>query len=84
MLAGLTAKQLNELELFYSIEPFGEFRQELRNGMNMALVANINRDAKSKPEPFNASDFMRFIEHEPERKLTPEEIDAELDRILGC
>ena len=83
MMIGMTARQLLELELFYSIEPFGEFRHELRNGMGMALLANINRDPKAKPEPFSASDFMRFIEHEPEPQLTQEEKDAMIDRILG-
>jgi hypothetical protein len=47
---------------FYSIEPWGEFRDELRNGSLMALIANIKRDPEARREPFAAADFMHFIE----------------------
>lgn len=49
----------------------------------MALHLNLNRDPKSQPEPFKATDFMNFLEKEPERKLTPEEIEQQLDRMFG-
>jgi hypothetical protein len=79
----LTARQLNEWCAYATIEPFGEYRSELRNGTLCALTANINRDSKSRPEPFTATDFMHFHEPVEEKKLTPEEIEQHLDRMFG-
>jgi len=80
---GLTAKQLNEWYAYMNIEPFGEFRSELRHGSIMALHANLNRDSKQRSEPFTAMDFMNFVERPPEKILTPEEIEACFDKIFG-
>lgn len=68
--------------MFYNIEPFGEFRSELRHGQSMAMTANMNRDTKAKPEPFEAFDFMSFVEKPKERELTPEEVEALLDKMF--
>ena len=81
--SGLTASQLQGWFAYEQIEPYGEFREELRHGQIMSLHLNLNRDPKTKPEPFNAIDCMNFIEREPEKVLTPEEIEAHFDRIFG-
>lgn len=80
---GLTASQLNDWFAYEQIEPFGEFRSELRHGQMMALHANLNRDSKNKPEPFTALDFMNFVEREPEREYTIEELEAYAAKIFG-
>lgn len=51
----------------------------------MALHCNLNRDAKKQPEPFAALDFMNFTDKqkEPERELTPDELDAYAREIFG-
>lgn len=79
----MSAHQLNELIDYYQSEPFGEFRSELRHGQQMSLTANLNRDSKSRPEPFKSKDFMNFMEKEPERVYTPEELEAYATRIFG-
>lgn len=79
----LTAKQLNDWMAFNAVEPFGEQRAELRNGILCSLLANINRDSKTRPEPFAAIDFMSYQDREPEKILTPEEIEQHLDRMFG-
>lgn len=79
----LTCSQLMDWMAFSSIEPIGEYRNELRHGQMMALHCNINRDSKSKPEPYRAIDFMNFIEKPEEKELTPAEIEAELTRLYG-
>lgn len=81
--AGLSAEQLSEWMAFSSIEPIGEFRNELRHGQMMALHANINRDSKQRREPYLAKDFMNFIEKEPEKVATPEELEAYANQIFG-
>lgn len=79
----MTASQLNELIAYHDLEPFGEIRSELRHGQQMALVANCNRDSKSKPEPFKARDFMNFVQSEPEKIYTVEELEAYASKIFG-
>lgn len=79
----MTASQLNELIAYHDIEPFGEMRNELRHGQQMAMVANINRDSKLKPEPFKAKDFMNFVQSEPEKIYTVEELEAYADKIFS-
>lgn len=49
----------------YRREPWGDFRTDLGAGLVAATLANVNRDAKSKPVPFSALDFMPFA-REPE------------------
>lgn len=54
-----------------SINPFlGPERGDLRAGIIASLIANVNRDAKKKPQPFTPVDFMPFAK-EPERPQTP-------------
>lgn len=86
MIAGLTARQLNEWMVYDSIEPFGEYRAELRHGQAMAMMANLNRDSDKRPEPFTARDFMNFLDpvgESPEREYTDEELDAYAAQIFG-
>lgn len=66
---------------YEAIEPFGEIRAEQRNGLTCSVIANVNRDSKVKPEPFSHSDFMFHTKSEPEKKLTPEEIESHLDNL---
>jgi hypothetical protein len=49
----------------------------------MALTANINRDSKTKSEPFKATDFMNFYEVPEERELTKEELEAYATQVFG-
>ena len=79
----MTTKQFRELELYYSIEPFGEYRDELRCGKGMALLANINRDPKVRKEPFKALDFMDYVDREPEKIYTLEELEEYATKIFG-
>jgi hypothetical protein len=82
----LTASQLNGWLDYNSIEPFGEFRAELRHGQQMAMTANINRDSAKRKEPFTAADFMNFYdkpEPEEERQMTVEELEAYAAQVFG-
>lgn len=85
LLAQLTSSQLAGWMAYSSIEPFGEYRSELRHGQQMALQANINRDNKRKPDPYVAGDFMNFLsEEKPETaEPTPDEMEEKLATIFG-
>ncbi len=62
---------------FYQLEPFGSLIDDQRHGVAVATLANINRNAKSHPEPYRADDFIswrRFdqVSNEPELLADPE------------
>lgn len=50
--------QFREWMAYAKIEPFGEYRDDLRSGVVASIVANVNRDSKKHPEPFSPSDFV--------------------------
>ncbi len=58
MLAEITPQQLGEWLAYYRIDPWGEVRADLRHGIATAVMANIHRDGKSRPEPYRPVDFM--------------------------
>jgi len=84
MLAGMSAATFAEWQLYDQIEPFGEFRAELRHGAQMALTANMNRDSKARPEPFRSIDFMHFVERPPVKAadLGDEQVQAQIDKEI--
>lgn len=49
---------------FYELEPFGDMIADLRHGTAAALLANVNRDSKSRPEPYLAEDFIHWRREE--------------------
>ena len=62
---------------FYQLEPFGSLIEDQRHGVAVATLANINRNAKSHPEPYRADDFIswrRFgqVSNEPELLADPQ------------
>ena len=46
------------------MEPFGEHIADLRHGTATALLANVNRDKKIRPEPYKADDFIWWASNE--------------------
>lgn len=43
---------------YYEQEPFGEERADLRAYSIVAMIANVNRDPKKRPQGYVPSDFM--------------------------
>ena len=58
MLGEMRPSELGEWLAEYSIAPWGEWRDDLRAAQTTAMIANVNRDPKRKPEPFHPRDFM--------------------------
>jgi len=68
---------------FYSIEPFGEQRADLRAAIVASVIANSNRGKNQKP--FKPEDFMPFKEAPPKKPQTLAEQQAAfktLSRVL--
>jgi hypothetical protein len=64
MLASITSLQLSEWMAYDHIEPFGEWRADLRIAMLAAIIANVNRNPDTKP--FMPKDFMPKFEEDEE------------------
>lgn len=58
MLREMTWKQFIGWMRYYSEEPFGEERADLRSAIVACVIANANRDPKKRPRPFSPQDFM--------------------------
>jgi len=58
LMADMTGPQLVEMEAFCELEGgIGQMKIDYHFGQLCSLLANINRDTKSKPIPFTAEDF---------------------------
>lgn len=66
--------------VYAEAEPFGEERADLRMAILAALTANIHRDEKKKPTPFEVIDFMpQFEKKEP---ISKEDAIAAIDAMM--
>jgi hypothetical protein len=67
LLARIGQDELFEWQAYYRIEPFGEWREDLRCGIVASTVANAFRGKKSKT--FKPDDFMpKFGKGDPEKR----------------
>jgi len=53
MLRSMTSKQWLEWNVMYSLEPWGEDREDLRFGSVVQALVNANRNAKKHPKPYS-------------------------------
>ena len=76
----MSSRELSEWMAYYSIEPFGDERADLRSGIVASTIANVNRDPKKQKTPFKPVDFMAFVER-PETTST--DLAAKFDAAIG-
>jgi hypothetical protein len=55
-----------EFQEFYGLEPWGTQVQDAMNAHQCSVMANLERDSKSKPEPYSIRDFLLFPPPAPE------------------
>jgi len=71
----MSARQFEEWIAYYLVEPFGDQRADLRNGVLAALIANVHRDPEKMADPFLPGDFiLRLIDGASDKE--PEDPDA--------
>lgn len=58
MLEDMSANQLREWMEYDSLEPIGIQGHLIGHATTASTLANVNRDSKSRPEPFSILDFM--------------------------
>lgn len=66
LLAQTSSLELSEWRAFYALEPFGDLVADQRHGIAQSLAANLQRDAKRRPQPYQPEDFIPWHEsHRP-------------------
>lgn len=66
LLSEIDSAELTEWIAYYKLEPFGDLVADQRHGIAVSTLANVNRDAKKRPEPYKANDFIYW--HEQNRQ----------------
>lgn len=67
LLARIDSRELSEWMAYYTLEPFGESRGDLRIAMLTSLMANVNRGKGQRP--FKVQDFMPYAEKEEKSEV---------------
>lgn len=60
LLREIDSAELTEWHAFYQLEPFGSLIDDERHGVAVATLANVNRNAKVRSEPYKARDFISW------------------------
>ena len=47
---------------YYGLEPWGETVADMRHGIAVATLANINRNTEARPDPYLPADFIPWME----------------------
>lgn len=61
MLRELSFWELGVWAAFYREDPWGEQRADERAAIGHALLANVHRDSRLRPDPFRVRDFMPYV-----------------------
>ncbi len=71
LLARIGSDELTEWMAFYQLEPFGDFRADLRSAIVACTLANAHRSKEGRP--FTPEDFMPFVDrqHKADSPKTP-------------
>lgn len=83
MLGQITWKEFKEWITFESLEPFSEERQDTRFAMLAMILANSNRDPKTKPDPYEIQDFLLPFGDLPKTIANPRPQSWEEQKELG-
>ena len=77
MLRSITATQFLEWTHYDLIDPFGEWRSDYRSAEIVTMLANVNRDAKKRKEPYRVSDFITKFGERSAESLKPTQTVAQ-------
>ena len=68
LLSQISSRELSEWQAYFIVEPFGEYRADLRNAIVACVMANANRSKDT--EPFMVKDFMPKFEAEKPQSIS--------------
>ena len=72
LLREIDSAELCEWRAYYKLEPFGELVADQRHGIATAVLANVNRDSKRCPQPYQAGDFIYWRESQTPAAANPD------------
>lgn len=56
----ISSAEFTEWMAYYELEPFGDLVADQRHGVASALLANINRNSNTRPEPYLSNEFIHW------------------------
>ena len=71
----ISSPEFTEWMAHSEIEPFGEQAADIRHGIACSLLANVNRDSKARPKPYEWSDFVPWADASRGNDQEPVELD---------
>jgi hypothetical protein len=86
LLRSLSYRELRQWAEYYQLEPFGEWRADVRVAQLCAVIANANRDPKRRKKPFEIEDFLLFDKADRKRRRQAETGNVEpvlFDALMG-
>lgn len=66
----IDSAEFSEWLAYYSLEPFGEMMADMRHGIAVAVLANVNRDPEKRPEPYEPENFIYWHPERRERRAS--------------
>ena len=63
----MTVAEFVSWQHYYELAPFGPHIDDVRIGQLCSILANVNRDTKQRPKPFETLEFApwnRLLQHE--------------------
>lgn len=76
----MSAHELMSWRVFADVEPFGEERADWRTATLLAFHANLNRNDKKRPQPYEPGNFLHDLDFERRWEAAAEAADPELAR----
>lgn len=76
MLSGLTSRQMQEWMAFFTLEPFGSRREDMRFGMVAATVHAMQRGKASQPR--GPEDFFPIPSPQEQKAVTAQRLKGAL------
>lgn len=82
----MSSAELTEWMAYYSIEPFGEERADLRQAMTTSAITNMHQAQTKKPHWTKPEDFMLFSKREKAqpksvKPASPEHLMAKFNAV---
>ena len=69
LLARTTVEEMVEMMAFERLEPMSSLQSEWQAGQICAVLANLKRDEKTRPDPYVAADFMPILRDQQEKSV---------------
>lgn len=85
MLDRMGASEFDDWMAYYTLEPWGEERADIRQALTTTAIVNFAEAHSKRPKWRKPEDFMPFRDPEPKRDepLTADEAMAKFDALLG-